>query len=176
MIAPLQIKHYLHESIDLMQSLFCAGQDQTHERRADDFLAIKYTPKEKMLVDQSHIVWDLAVRRKIPVVWFLRTNGLVMTLTWTTCNQAGVWPEKLCRGDLSDLDFERLTETVSLLSGSPLQMCDGVKTDYFKNMLPTLTENNEFTSVLCDWRLVGDELAFAEKTARESKVTFLCPA
>ena len=176
MIAPLKIEHYIHQSIDLMQCLFCNRHEQTHERRADDFLAIKYTLKEKVLLDQSRLVRDLAVRRKIPVVWFVRTNGLVMTLTWTTCNQAGVLPERLCRGELSDLDFERLTETVSRLSGSPLQMCDAKETDYFKSMLLRLTEKNDFTVVLCDWWLAGDELAFAENIASRSKVTFLCPA
>lgn len=174
MIEPLQIKPCLHESIDLMESLFSANE-QSNNQQVDDFLAIKYTPKASVLLDQSQLVWKMTVRRKMTVVWFMRTNQTVLTLAWILCKQADVLPENLCSGDLSDSDFERLNETCGHLAGSPLQLFDAKEPEQLKSMLRLLSRKNEAVSVLCDWQLADDELELAEDIASRSRITFLCP-
>jgi hypothetical protein len=183
----MDIKPCLHQAIDLMEVLYGAahgsaggkvagcGLKDGVERLEEDLWDLEYSPQKAVVIAQTQLVWDLAVRRKVPTRWFLRTHRPVTVLLSAIYERAEVPIERNANAELTEEDFSRLTCTVGRLAGAPLRMSDAREAGALLESLPEFFSEVEPCCVVCDWPLDGEELAAALQLKDESEISFLCP-
>jgi hypothetical protein len=117
----------------------------------------------------------MAVRRKVPAIWFIRSYGPTPVLLSATFERAEVPITRLLNAELRERDFAVLTSTFARFANAPLRICDARQPGALLNSLPALFSENLDCCVVCDWYLEGEELAAAHQLAKESQIAFLCP-
>jgi hypothetical protein len=188
----LEIKPCLRQAVKLMEALYCsdrgplniqcpsgrgAGPSLTDgvKKLEEELTSLEYSPQKAVLVDQTEAIWNVAVRRKIPAIWFIRSYEPTTVLLSAILEKAGVPITRLLNAELTQRDFAVLTSTVGRFAGAPLRICDARQPAALLNLLPTLFSENPPCCVLCDWHLEDKELATAHQLGKESEISFLCP-
>jgi hypothetical protein len=190
--ALVEIRPCLRQAIDLMEQLYQSASgscgircpswreigpwlEDGVKKLEEDLTGLEYSPQKQTLVDQARAIWNLAVCRKMPVTWFIRTRNPVTVLLSAICEVAGQPLPKVLNGELGDQDFSRLTWTVAHLGSAPLRMCDARHPGALLHALSRLLTEDAACYVLCDWRLEGEELGAALQLKDESQISFLWP-
>lgn len=140
----------------------------------EDLPDLEYSPHKAVLIDQVRIIWNLVVRRRMPAIWFIRTHRPVTTVFSALCEMAQVSFPRFFHGELTESDFQRLTEAMRKLANSPLKICDASQPEMFRKALH-LTASNPVDYVICDWVLDEEELALAQHFTRNSQTSLLYP-
>ena len=150
--------------------------EDDEKRIGEDLADLEYSPHKAVLIDQSRIIWNQVVHRKIPAVWFIRTHRPVTVIMSVICHVADVSIAHLLNGELTDREFDNLTLEVGRLAGSPLIICDASEPDSVQKAMSGLILSKLASLAICDWVLEGEESAMAQRLARELKFTFMCPS
>lgn len=161
---PLQdIKPVMMQAVTAMESLY--GRGEGH--------ALNWPLP--VVQRQARLIWQLAIRRRMPLVWLLRNQSARKAVFTAACRLANIPPCRITTGELTERDFERLNHVVSHLSHAPVRLRDGCGPDKFRITCGLLASKGEFTYILCDWTLTDRELAFAKHLAAVTGLVFLCP-
>ena len=188
----VEIRPCLRQAVDLMEAFYDAVHGCTGircpswrevgpwladgvQKLEEDVWSLEYSPQKAVLVDQTAAIWNLAVYRNVPAIWFIRTHRPLIVLLSAICEMAEVAVSRVLNAQLEDRDFPRLTRTVGQFAGAPLRICDIREPSAFWGCLPTLFSEDAALYVVCDWRLEGEELAAAHQLGKESQISFLCP-
>ncbi len=172
-------------AIEAMESLYCSACRQDSIRQSSRFWmtagagcrlpATRHLKNESVVRNQARIIWKQTIYRKMPAVWFVRLLTAENAVLTAICQLAGISLEKIVNGALDEKDFARLTCVVGHIAATPLWVCEIRSPGQFEEAIEALADEHTFAYAICDWRLAGDELTFAERIARRSKLTFLCP-
>jgi hypothetical protein len=188
----VEIKQCLHQTIDLMQVLYGSAQgtaggqgsgccvkgpwlEDGVKRLEEDLWSLEYSSQKAVVVEQARIIWDLAVRRRIPTRWFTRIHRPVTVLLSAICERAGALTPRILNAEWGEDDFARVTRTVGRLAGAPLRMADARERGALLEALPELFSVDGGCCVVCDWPLDGQELRAVGELRSESELSFVFP-
>ena len=188
----VEIRQCLHQTIDLMQVLYGSARgsgggqgsgcclkgpwlQDGAEKLEEDLWNLEYSAQKAVVIEQARIVWDLAVRRKIPTRWFTRTHRPVTVLLTAICERAGALTPRILNAEWGEDDFGRVTCTVGRLAWAPLRMADAREPGALLEALPGLFSVEGGCCVVCDWRLEEPELCAARELMAESELSFVFP-
>ena len=188
-MATLQnIKNHVVLAIDAMEGLYNQGSllkpswqpypsaiSANNSKLGAALMVVGRFRNEPVISDQVRIISKQTFCRRFQTVWFVRSHTAGKIIFTAMCSLARVSIEKIVAGELTEDDFGRLTCAAAHFSNAPLRICEISSADQFKESIEVLAMENSFCFALCDWELEGEDLEVAEKFARTSSLTFICP-